>query len=105
MVIFERLTDADLRAIVTIWLSDLRTRLGERQIHLNVSEAAYDWLARRGYQPEFGARPLRRLVQRAIEDPLAVKLLSGEVPDESEVRIDVGPEGLTMRVGSADPAP
>lgn len=104
VVVFSRLTDAELRHIVAIQLRDLERRLGERRIRLKISDEAYEWLAKRGYQPEFGARPLRRLIQRSLEDPLAVKLLAGEIPDGSTVEVAVeGEEGLTVRVESMTP--
>ncbi|MDA8205011.1 MAG: AAA family ATPase, partial [Thermaerobacter sp.] len=103
VVIFSRLTDEELRRIVEIQLSDLEHRLGERRIRLHVSPAGYDWLASRGYQPEFGARPLRRVIQRNLEDPLAVKLLAGDVPDGSTIEVDAQGDGLTIRVESLEP--
>ncbi|PSR20382.1 MAG: ATP-dependent chaperone ClpB [Sulfobacillus acidophilus] len=98
VVIFERLTAAELKAIVRLQLSGLQARLQEHRVHLVVTDAAYDWLAERGYQPQFGARPLRRLLQRSVEDPLAVKMLAGEVPDGATVRVDVESQGLTIQV-------
>ncbi len=98
VVIFERLSASELKAIVRLQLTGLQTRLQEHRIHLVVTDGAYEWLAERGYQPQFGARPLRRLLQRSVEDPLAVKLLAGEVPDGSTVRVDAGSEGLAIDV-------
>lgn len=98
VVIFERLTDVDLRRIVEIQLKDLEGRLAEREVSLEVTDAAYTWLSQRGYQPEFGARPLARLIQRSVEDPLALKLLAGEVPFGSKIVLDNRTEGLTLDI-------
>lgn len=100
VVIFDRLTAEELRRIVRLQLKDLEHRLAERRIRLEVSEAALDALARRGYVPEFGARPLRRLVQRSLQDPLAVKLLAGEIPDGAVVHVDANEGELALRVES-----
>ncbi len=102
VVIFERLTDVDLRRIVEIQLKDLKDRLAEREVALEVTDAAYTWLSQRGYQPEFGARPLRRLIQRTVQDPLALKLLAGEVPLGGKIVLDHQTEGLTLNI---DPGP
>lgn len=98
VVIFDRLSDDELKRIVAIQLRALKERLAEHQVELTVTEAAYTWLAQRGYQPEFGARPLRRLIQRSLEDPLALKLLGGEIPDRSRVLVDADQTGLTLAV-------
>jgi ATP-dependent Clp protease ATP-binding subunit ClpB len=88
VVIFNRLSDKELQEIVRLQLKDLKHRLAERRITLTLTEGATDWLARRGYEPEFGARPLRRVIQKAVADPLAMKLLAGEIPDGAEVRVE-----------------
>ena len=74
----------------------MATRLAARRITLEVSEQARAWLADAGYDPAYGARPLRRLIQTAIGDPLAKMLLSGEVTDGGEVRVDKGDDGLVL---------
>lgn len=100
VVIFDRLTDRELERIVAIQLKDLESRLGQHRVALKVHEEALQWLARRGYQPEFGARPLRRLIQRSLEDLLAVKILAGEVPEDAVVLVGVNSEGLNLTIES-----
>jgi ATP-dependent Clp protease ATP-binding subunit ClpB len=88
VITFSRLTRDDLRQIVRMQLNDVQARLSERRITLDISDAALDSLAERGYEPEFGARPLRRLIQRTVQDVLAMKILAGEIRDGDKVRID-----------------
>jgi len=88
-VIFDTLDQDQLAHIVDLQIAQLNRRLAVRRISVTVSEAAHGWLARTGYDPTYGARPLRRLVQSAIGDPLARLLLSGEVLDGSTVAVDV----------------
>ena len=90
------LTREDLRTIVDLQVRGLAARLAERKLTLELSEAAYDLLASEGYDPAFGARPLRRLLQRELENPLAVKLLAGELHDGETVRVDVKDGSLTI---------
>ncbi|HEX6967580.1 MAG TPA: ATP-dependent chaperone ClpB [Micromonosporaceae bacterium] len=98
IVVFSALTGEELRAIVDIQLDRLRKRLADRRLTLEVTAAARDWLAERGYDPIYGARPLRRLVQSAIGDRLAKALLGGEVRDGDMVRVDLSDtkDGLTV---------
>jgi len=96
IVVFEALTREDLRKIVDIQVRGLAARLAERKLTLELSDAAYDLLANEGYDPAFGARPLRRLLQRELENPLAVKLLAGELHDGDTVRVDVKDGSLTI---------
>ncbi len=98
IVQFEALSPADLVYIVDLQLGLLEKRLAVRRISIKVSDAAKTWLAETGYDPAYGARPLRRLVQSAIGDPLAKLLIGGEVVDGSSVAIDVGQDGLTLSV-------
>ncbi|NMP24004.1 ATP-dependent chaperone ClpB [Sulfobacillus harzensis] len=98
VVVFSRLASEELREIVRLQLHDLESRLSERRITLDVSDKALDYLANRGYQPEFGARPLRRIIQRLLGDTLAVKLLAGDVPDGSRVQVDAGSDGLDIQI-------
>jgi ATP-dependent Clp protease ATP-binding subunit ClpB len=99
IVIFDALSKDDLAHIVGLQLGLLEKRLAARRIDIEVTDAARQWLAETGYDPAYGARPLRRLIQTAIGDPLARLLLSGEVVDGSTVRVDRGDEssgGLTL---------
>ncbi|MAY32969.1 MAG: ATP-dependent chaperone ClpB [Rhodovulum sp.] len=101
-VIFDRLSREDMDGIVAIQLARLQKRLAGRKITLTLSEAAEKWLADEGYDPVFGARPLKRVIQRSVQDPLAELILAGDVKDGDEIPIDAGAEGLIIgdRVGS-----
>jgi ATP-dependent Clp protease ATP-binding subunit ClpB len=98
IVVFHALTAQDLAAIVDIQLGRLRARLADRRLALDVTEAAVHWLGEHGYDPIYGARPLRRLVQTAIGDSLAKALLAGEITDGDTVRVDLNDakDGLTV---------
>jgi ATP-dependent Clp protease ATP-binding subunit ClpB len=91
VVVFHALDTEELTAIVEIQLDVLRARLARRRLTLEVSDAAREWLAMNGFDPVYGARPLRRLVQSAIGDQLARELLSGEVREGDAVRVDLDP--------------
>ncbi|WP_203818217.1 ATP-dependent chaperone ClpB [Paractinoplanes ferrugineus] len=101
IVVFHALTKGDLAAIVDIQLGRLRTRLAERRLRLEVSPTAVDWLGEHGYDPIYGARPLRRLVQSSIGDLLAKALLAGDIRDGDTVRVDLsdGKDGLSVTRG------
>lgn len=88
IVLFRRLGREQLREIVGIVLDATRARLASRGVALEVTEAAVDWLAENGYEPQYGARPLRRLVQRSIDDGIADLVISGKVSDGGAVRVD-----------------
>ena len=96
IVVFHSLSKEQLRAIVDIQLQRLRKRLEERKIDLELTDKARDYFAEHGYDPVYGARPLRRLIQRELETALGRRLLSGEVRDNSHVIVDAGPQGLTF---------
>jgi ATP-dependent Clp protease ATP-binding subunit ClpB len=98
IVMFDPLTADDLTHIVTINLERLNKRLGERRIHIDVTDEARAWLAAKGFDPVYGARPLRRLVQTAVEDQLARLVLAGTIGDGSEVTFDVADDHEGLRV-------
>jgi ATP-dependent Clp protease ATP-binding subunit ClpB len=98
IVMFDPLTPEDLSHIVTINLQRLNTRLSERRIRIDVTDAAREWLATKGFDPVYGARPLRRLVQTAIEDQLAKRVLDGTIGDGSEVTFDVADDHEGLRI-------
>jgi len=100
VVVFHLLNQREIESIVDIQLSQLEARLKDRRITLRTSEAAKKLLASQGFDPDFGARPLKRAIQRLVIDPLTERLLSGEVPDGS--RIEVGSKGgeILLTVGS-----
>ena len=95
-IIFDRLTRADMDGIVTIQLARLEKRLTDRQITLDLEEGARTWLADEGYDPVFGARPLKRVIQRALQDPLAEMILAGDVKDGDAVSVQAGSDGLIV---------
>jgi ATP-dependent Clp protease ATP-binding subunit ClpB len=97
-VVFRGLTREDLRRIIDIQLERLRKRLAERHIELVLSEAAKDHLAAAGYDPVYGARPLKRVLQREVETALARKILGGELPDNSRVEIGISGGALSFDV-------
>jgi ATP-dependent Clp protease ATP-binding subunit ClpB len=103
VLVFDSLTRGDLAGVVDIQLERLGRRLADRRIELKVTDAAKLWLADKGYDPIYGARPLRRLVQTAVGDQLARALLSGAVRDGEEVVVDVALDGNALTVGSAAP--
>jgi ATP-dependent Clp protease ATP-binding subunit ClpB len=96
IVIFHALTREDLAQIVTIQLRNLIRIVAERGFTLEVSEAAHEYLAQAGFDPDFGARPLKRTIQRELQDPLALHILSGDYHDGDMIRVDRGPDGLTF---------
>jgi len=96
IVMFDALTKDDLAHIVDLQLALLEKRLAVRRITVHVTDAAREWLAETGYDPAYGARPLRRLIQSAIGDSLARLLIGGEVTDGGTVTVDVGEEGLVL---------
>jgi ATP-dependent Clp protease ATP-binding subunit ClpB len=87
-VLFKPLTLADIKKIVDLQLTLLRARLADRHITLDLTDAAKEHIAREGYDPVYGARPLKRFLQRALETPLSRQLISGEITDHSRVTVD-----------------
>ncbi len=106
-IIFDRLTRADMDGIVTIQLRRLEKRLAARLITLDLDASARTWLADEGYDPVFGARPLKRVIQRALQDQLAEMILAGDVLDGDTVKVSAGADGLIVggRVSSSKRQP
>ncbi|SFR86446.1 ATP-dependent Clp protease ATP-binding subunit ClpB [Microbacterium sp. cf046] len=104
IVIFQALSEDDLAQIVELAVFALQRRLRDRRLTLAVTPDARAWLAERGYDPVFGARPLRRLIQSEIQDRLAMAILSGGVRDGDLVRVDVAADGSTLVLTSSGPA-
>src|SRR6056297_3610218 len=106
-IIFDRLNREDMDGIVEIQLRRLLRRLASRNIALQLDDAAKTWLADAGYDPVFGARPLKRVIQRALQDPLAEALLAGDILDGATVPVTAGAEGLIIgdRVGTTTQDP
>ena len=95
-IIFDRLVRADMAGIVTIQLHRLEDRLAGRKITLDIDDGARRWLAEEGYDPVFGARPLKRVIQRALQDQLAGMILAGDVKDGDVVHVSAGADGLLV---------
>ncbi len=107
-IIFDRLAREDMDGIVDIQLARLKKRLAIRKITLELDQGARTWLADEGYDPVFGARPLKRVIQRALQNPLAERLLGGDVKDGDTIPVSAGADGLIIgeRTGaSSRPAP
>ncbi|HUH96792.1 MAG TPA: AAA family ATPase, partial [Anaerolineales bacterium] len=96
IVIFHRLSREQLGGIVDIQLRRVSSLLADRGYRLEVSEAAREYLAEVGYDPDFGARPLKRAIQRELQDPLALKILAGDFREGDVIRVDRGQEGLAF---------
>ena len=100
-VLFRRLQRGDMASIVDIQLVRLRQLLADRKITLELDRMATDWLANEGYDPVYGARPLKRVIQRSLQNPLAGAILEGRVKDGETVRVTVGLDGLEIADGMA----
>ncbi len=103
-IIFDRLKRADMDGIVDIQMARLQKRLAARKIELALDDGAKEWLANEGYDPVFGARPLKRVIQRALQNPLAEALLAGEIRDGETVPVTAGTDGLIIgdRLGTSE---
>jgi ATP-dependent Clp protease ATP-binding subunit ClpB len=97
IILFHRLQRKEMGKIVAIQLEHLQKLLADRKIVLKVDEDATDWLAEKGYDPAYGARPLKRVIQKQVQDPLAEKILLGEILDGSTVRITAGSDRLNFK--------
>jgi ATP-dependent Clp protease ATP-binding subunit ClpB len=93
IIVFRPLDEAQLREIVGLLVEGVQRRLVESQLTLEVTDAALTLLAREGYDPVYGARPLRRAIQRELENPLAKRILGGEFGAGDTIHVDAGPNG------------
>jgi ATP-dependent Clp protease ATP-binding subunit ClpB len=100
IILFDRLSREHMDGIVRIQLGDLARRLEPRKIVLDLDDAAMAWLAEKGYDPVYGARPLKRVIQKALQDPLAELLLGGRLRDGETLAVSAGKDGLIL----GDPA-
>ena len=96
MVVFHRLDRQDIHRIIDIQLGRFAKRLAKREIAIDLTPAAKDFLAEQGWDPQYGARPLKRAIQKCLEDPLAKHVIAGEYPPGTMLTVDRGPEGLTF---------
>jgi ATP-dependent Clp protease ATP-binding subunit ClpB len=96
ILLFRRLSRADMSKIVEIQLKRLEALLADRHIVLQLDESAKSWLADAGYDPVYGARPLKRAIQRHLQNPLATLLLEGKIQDGQTVRVSAGKDGLVI---------
>jgi ATP-dependent Clp protease ATP-binding subunit ClpC len=103
IIVFHELTEAQLGKIVDLMVQDLQKRLAERKVGLELTDKAKLWLAKEGYDPVYGARPLRRAIERYVENPLSSKMLRGELKEGDTVKVDLGKEGkeLTFKTKAA----
>jgi ATP-dependent Clp protease ATP-binding subunit ClpB len=95
-VLFRRLQRSDMASIVEIQLGRLRALLADRKMSIVLDQSAVDWLANEGYDPVYGARPLKRVIQRSLQNPLAGLILEGVIQEGEAIRISVGMEGLVI---------
>ena len=101
IIVFHELTEEQLRSIVDLMVKDLQKRLKEHKLGVELTEAAKSWLTKEGYDPVYGARPLRRVIERNVENPLSTRLLRGEFNEGDTIIVDLGDEGLNFSVGKA----
>jgi len=104
VIVFHSLTPEQIRKIVTVELQEVRERLAERKIELRLTEEAHDWLASHGYNRDFGARPLKRLIERTVEDALSEGLLAGEFKEGDVVVVEVEGDEIKLRAERPEPA-
>jgi ATP-dependent Clp protease ATP-binding subunit ClpB len=104
VVMFKPLTQEQITRIVDLLMKDLRKRLADRRIELELTDKAREHIAREGYDPLYGARPLKRYLQGSLENLLAKKLIAGEIPDGSKVTVDAGRFDLELKVESPEAA-
>ena len=101
VLLFHRLTRDHMTGIVDIQLQRLQGLLDDRKIVLELDGAAKDWLGDAGYDPVYGARPLKRAIQRSLQNPIASLILEGRIADGDTVRIGAGSDGLVIKIGRA----
>ncbi len=101
IILFHRLKREHMGAIVDIQLERLQKLLADRKIRVVLDKAAHEWLADKGYDPAYGARPLKRVIQKSLQDPLAEEILAGQVADGDTVEVGAGKDGLTLKAGKS----
>ncbi|GAI95539.1 unnamed protein product, partial [marine sediment metagenome] len=101
IIVFHELTEEQLRSIVDLLVKDLQKRLSERKLGLELTKKAKVWLAKAGYDPLYGARPLRRAIERSVENPVSTKILRGEFKEGDTIKVDLVGNALTFTVKAA----
>jgi len=101
ILLFRRLSRENMEGIVAIQLKHLQRLLEDHKIALDVEPKALHWLAETGYDPVYGARPLKRIIQRTLQNPLAQDILSGKILDGQTVKVDAGHDGLVLKAAKA----
>ncbi len=101
IIVFHELTQEQIRQIVDLMVKDLQKRLEERKLSIEVTDAAKSWLAKEGFDPVYGARPLRRAIEQYVENPLSTRLLRGEFSPGDTIEVDLTEEGITFKVKAA----
>jgi len=96
ILIFHRLNRSNMAQIVKIQLQHLQNRLKEKKITLDLNDKALEWLADAGFDPLYGARPLKRVIQRTLQDPLALKLLEGNIGEGTNIKVSCDEGGLVI---------
>jgi ATP-dependent Clp protease ATP-binding subunit ClpB len=104
IILFHRLKRGDMGRIVDIQMKRLQRLLDDRKIVITLDPAAREWLAEKGWDPAYGARPLKRVIQKSVQDPLAEMILSGRIKDGEKVVISAGKQGLTFNGQRAEAA-
>ena len=102
IVIFDELTQDQIQQIVDLMIGEVEARLSEHEVTVSLTPEAKEWLAREGYDPVYGARPLRRAIQRHVENPLSRQVLSGELSPGDHVVIGAGDDELTFAIAEAE---
>jgi len=96
IIVFHQLNEKQLRQVVELLVKELQERLADRKLGIELSDKAKSWLVKEGYDPAYGARPLRRAIERYVENPLSSKLLGGEFKKGDTVKVDLGTKGLAF---------
>jgi ATP-dependent Clp protease ATP-binding subunit ClpC len=98
IIVFHELSEEQLRKIVDLMVNELEERLSEHKLGIEITDKAKSWIAKEGYDPVYGARPLRRVIERYVENPLSSMLLRNELEDGDVIKVDAGKDGLTFKI-------
>ncbi len=104
ILLFHRLKRSEMTRIVDIQLDRLKKLLADRKITIQLDDKAREWLGDKGYDPAYGARPLKRVIQKYVQDPLAEQVLAGKIHDGETVKISAGKDGLVIQRRDGEPA-